>query len=159
MYTGLMKPEFPLLRGLTGDLNYFFDRFGVDKPFIETESMWTPTLEVFEKGNEFFIKADVPGVKPGDLTVEITESELAIKGERKLEKEEKEKGFYRCERSYGSFYRSIPLPEGVKIDLAKATIKNGVLEVKMPVTPIEAKKRRLEIAEGTVGEKGAKHAA
>ena len=159
MYTGLMKPEFPFLRRLTSDLNYFFDRFGVEKPFVETETMWTPTLEAFEKGHEFFVKVEVPGLKPEDLTVEITESELAIKGNRKLEKEEKDKGFYRCERSYGSFYRSIPLPEGVKIDLAKATVKDGVLEVKMPVTPIEAKKRRLEIAEGVVGEKAAKHAA
>jgi len=159
MYTGLMKPEFPFLRRLTSDLNYFFDRFGVENPFVETETMWTPTLEVFEKGNELFVKVDVPGLKPEDLTVEITESALAIKGERKLEKEEKDTGFYRCERSYGSFYRSIPLPEGVKIDLAKATMKNGVLEVKMPTTPIEAKKRRLEIAEAVVGEKVAKHAA
>jgi len=167
MYTSLKKSEFPLLRSLGRDLNYFLDRFGFGEPFAATETFWAPALEVFEKGNELFVKAELPGLKKEDVTLDITDSELTIKGERKMEKEEKEKGYYRTELSYGSFYRSIPLPEGAKIDLAKATMKDGVLEVRLPIVRVEATKRHLEIQAVGVGEKtgekggekGAKHAA
>ena len=114
---------------------------------------------MFETGNELVVKADMPGLKREDIKVEITESELTVSGERKLEKEEKGKDVYRSERSYGSFFRSIALPEGAKVDLAKATVKDGVLEVKMPLTRIESAKRRLEITEGPTGDKSTKHAA
>jgi HSP20 family protein len=147
MNTTLVKPEFPLLRRLSRDLDSFFDRFGFDRPMtFSTELAWTPDLEVLEKGNEFIVKADVPGMKREDIKVELTENELTISGERKMEKEEKEKGFYRTERSYGSFFRTITLPEGVKTKEAKAVVKDGVLEVKMPMAKIEETKRRLEIA-------------
>ncbi|MBI3403534.1 MAG: Hsp20/alpha crystallin family protein [Acidobacteria bacterium] len=147
MNTTLVKPEFPLLRRLSRDLDSFFDRFGFDRPItLAAEFAWTPDLEVLEKGNEFIVKADVPGMKREDIKVELTDNELTISGERKMEKEEKEKGFYRTERSYGSFFRTIALPEGVKTKDAKAIVKDGVLEVKMPMAKIEATKRRLEIA-------------
>ena len=161
MFTSLMKPEFPLLRHLNRDLNYFFGRFGLE-PFAGTETFWAPALEVFEKGNELYVRVELPGLKKEDVTLEIADSELTIKGERKTEKEEKEEGFYRSELNYGSFYRSIPLPEGIKIDLANATMKDGVLEVKLPIARIEPKKHHLEIQEVTSGktsEKTAKHAA
>jgi HSP20 family protein len=147
MNTTLVKPEFPLLRRLSRDIDTFFDRFGLDRPLtLSTEFAWTPDLEVFEKGNEFIVKADVPGMKREDIKVELTDNELTISGERKMEKEEKEKGFYRTERSYGSFFRTITLPEGVKTKDAKAVVRDGVLEVKMPMAKIEETKRRLEIA-------------
>ena len=69
------------------------------------------------------------------------------RGERKKEKEEKKEGYYRAERSYGAFYRTLPLPEGVKVDAAKAAIKDGVLEVTVPAPRLEEKKRTLVIEE------------
>lgn len=149
----VMKSEFPLLRRLSRDLDWFFDRFRFEQPFAPATFAWSPEVEIFDKGNELFVKADVPGLKRDDIKVELSETELTISGERKTEKEEKEKGFYRSERSYGSFYRSITLPEGVQVDQAKAVVKDGVLEVKMPLVKIEQKKRRLEIAEGIPTEK------
>lgn len=147
MNTTLVKPEFPLLRRLSRDIDTFFDRFGFDRPMpFSSEFAWTPDLEVLEKNNEFIVKADVPGMKREDIKVELTDYELTISGERKMEKEEKDKGFYRSERSYGSFLRTIALPEGVKTKDAKAVVKDGVLEVKMPMAKIEETKRRLEIA-------------
>jgi HSP20 family protein len=77
----------------------------------------------------------------------VTEDSLIISGERKQEKEEKREGFYRAERTYGSFYRELPLPEGVKSENAKALVHDGVLEISMPMTKIEEKKRRVEIKE------------
>jgi HSP20 family protein len=145
MSVDLIKPEYPLLRRLSRDFDWFLDRFGVERPYLATDVAWAPVLEVFEKGNEFVIKADVPGLKREDIDVEITDAELTIKGERKLEKEEKNKNYYRTERSYGSFFRSVELPEGVKIDLAKAVVKDGVLEVTMPIAKVEPTKRHLEI--------------
>jgi HSP20 family protein len=158
MNTRLMKTEFPFLRRLNRDFDWFFDAFAREKPFVET-ALWAPDLEVFEAGNELVVKADVPGLKREDIKVDITDSELTISGERKVEKEENEKGVYRSERSYGAFFRSIALPDGAKTDLAKATVKDGVLEVKMPLARIESAKRRLEITDGPAGEKISKHAA
>lgn len=145
MSVDLIKPEYPLLRRLSRDFDWFFDRFGMERPYLGTDVTWAPMLEVFEKGNEFVVKADVPGLKREDIDVEITDAELTIKGERKLEKEEKNKNYYRTERSYGGFFRSVELPEGVKIDSAKAVVKDGVLEVTMPIAKVEPTKRHLEI--------------
>ena len=118
-----------------------------------------PDIEVFERGNELVVKADVPGLKREEITVEIADQTLTIRGERTREKEEKDGEVFRSERTYGSFSRSVTLPEGAKIDLANATVKDGVLEVKMPMARIETKTRRLEIKDGATGEKVAKHAA
>jgi HSP20 family protein len=164
----LMKPEFPLLRKLSRDLETFFD--GLTETsipgFFETNAFWAPDVEVFERGNEFVVRADVPGLKKEEITIELTDEEIMLKGERKQEKEEKADKFYRSERTYGSFYRAVPLPEGVKIDKATAVVKDGVLEVKIPLLKVEPKKVCLEIQGLPVGEKkalpaekGAKHAA
>jgi HSP20 family protein len=101
----------------------------------------------------------LPGLKKENINVEIAEGELRISGERKEEIEKKEKNFYRTERSYGTFLRTIALPEGAKIENATATVKDGVLQVKMPVAKVEAPRRKLEIAEPAPAEKDAKHAA
>jgi HSP20 family protein len=72
-------------------------------------------------------------MKKEDVKVEVTDGHLAISGERKTEAEEKKDQFYKCEREYGSFYRAVPLPEGVKLEDVKATFADGVLEVSIPV--------------------------
>jgi HSP20 family protein len=139
---------FPLFHRLSHELDEMFNRFGLDRPFVEPkEGAWMPAIEMFTKNNEFVVRAEIPGLKKEDIVVEITDDQLVLKGERKEEKEEKGETFYRTERTYGSFYRAVPLPEGVKTETAKANVKDGVLEVTMPMTKVEEKKRRLEIKE------------
>jgi HSP20 family protein len=156
----LIKSEFPLLRRLSRDLDWVFDRLTTEKPLFEGElPAWMPDIEVFERGSEIVVKADVPGLTREEIAVDIADQTLTIRGERKREKEEKKGEVYRSERTYGSFVRSVTLPEGAKLDQATATVKDGVLEVKMPIARIESKTRRLEIKDGATGEKAAKHAA
>lgn len=106
--------------------------------FGATEAAWNPGIDVFEKGNRLFTRIDLPGLKKEDVKVEVTDGHLTISGERRREEEEKEKEFYRCEREYGSFYRVVPLPEGVKAEEVSATFADGVLEVSVPL-PAKAK--------------------
>jgi HSP20 family protein len=109
---------------------------------------WMPQIEVTKANGDFMIKTDLPGLTKDDVKIELTDEVLTISGERKEEKEEKEKDFYRSERCYGRFFRQIPLPEGAKADKANATFTNGVLEVKIPVAKMESSARKLEIKEG-----------
>jgi HSP20 family protein len=109
--------------------------------------MWAPQIEVFQRENELVIRADLPGMKRDDITVDITEDAVTIQGERRQESEEEREGVYRSERVYGSFYRAIPLPEAAIIEQANATFRDGVLEITMPVPP-KSKGRRIEIGEG-----------
>jgi len=107
-------------------------------------SAWSPQVEVFERGNQLVVRADLPGMTRDDIQVDITDDALVIRGERRSEREEDEEGYHRSERSYGSFYRTIPLGEGVDAGNAEATFRNGVLEITMPA-PKRAERRRLEI--------------
>jgi HSP20 family protein len=112
--------------------------------------MWTPELEIFQRDNELVIRADLPGLTKDDVKVDVSDNQVIIEGERQRHHDEEREGFYRSERSYGRFYRTIPLPEGVIADQAKATFKDGVLEVTMPAPPESARRgRRLEISEGS----------
>lgn len=110
------------------------------------QALWSPQIEVFERDNQLKVRADLPGLKKEDVNIDIEDDNLVIQGERKSEHEEKREGFYRSERSYGSFCRTIPLPEGVNPDEVKANFENGVLEVTIP-TPQqpERQSRRIEI--------------
>jgi HSP20 family protein len=161
MGSKLVKPEFPFLRRLGGDVDWFFDRFGFDRPLFDAATaMWTPYVEVFEKADELVVRAELPGLKKEQIKVEIADGELTISGERREEEEKKEKDFYRSERKYGSFLRTIGLPEGATLEKATATVKDGVLEVKIPVAKVETPRRRLDITgEATTGENAGKHAA
>lgn len=137
---------FPLFHRLSRELDAMFERFGMERPvFEELPRMWTPEVEVSTKNNELLVKVDVPGMKKEEMTIEVVENVLVVRGERKQEKEEKKEGFFRTERTYGSFYRSLPLPEGANPELAKATMHDGVLEVTMPMVKVEEKVRKLEI--------------
>ncbi len=90
-------------------------------------TLWSPQVEVFERGGQLVVRADLPGMTRDDINIEVTDDSLVIRGERKSEREENEEGYYRSERSYGSFYRQIPLPEGVNAENANATFRNGML--------------------------------
>jgi len=96
------------------------------------EKGWMPAVDVFEKEDRFVVKAELPGMKEEDIDVSVVGDTLSIKGEKKTETEIEEEGYYRCERSYGSFYRSIPLPSTVDADKIEASFEDGVLEVALP---------------------------
>jgi HSP20 family protein len=93
---------------------------------------WAPRMDVYEQGGDLVVKAELPGVKKDDMEVTLDDGDLVIRGERKAEKEVKEESFYRMERSYGSFYRRLPLSFEVKPDQIKASCADGVLEIRIP---------------------------
>lgn len=161
---------FRMMRHFTKDMERMFGDFpGFWFPkFFNTEItpfrmefenvQWVPQIEVLQNNGNFMVRADLPGLTKDDVKVEMNGNLLMISGERKEEKEEKLEGFYRSERSYGNFYRHIPLPEGVKTENATATFRNGVLEITMPMPKAEVTTRKLEIKEPPV-EKAAKATA
>jgi len=102
-------------------------------------------IDVFERDHHLVTKVDLPGLKKDEVKVEVTDNFLTISGERKAEKEEKREGYYRSERSYGSFHRQIPLPEGAKTDTATAEFKDGVLEIAMQAPERKPLARQLTI--------------
>lgn len=102
---------------------------------------WYPAVEVSEQNGQLEVHAELPGLKPEDVKVEVTDDALIIRGEKKYEREHHLGKAYRSERQYGEFYREIPLPQGVKAEQAKAQFRNGVLEITVPV-PEEANRRR-----------------
>jgi HSP20 family protein len=149
------RDPFGLFRQMTSEFDRAFDEpfwWSFRRPFLPVAAgggtTWSPEIDVFEKDNRLVTKVDLPGMKKEDVKVEVTDGHLAISGERKTETEEKKDAFYRCEREYGSFYRVVPLPDGVKLEDVKATFSEGVLEVSVPLpAKPEAKVRKVEIQE------------
>jgi HSP20 family protein len=119
-------------------------------------SMWLPQVEAFEREGKLIVRADLPGLTKNDIDVDVTDDAIKIRGERRQEKEENEEGYYRSERSYGSFYREIPLPSGVNREEANATFRNGVLEITMPAPARQSGSRRVEIGDASETEQQAK---
>ena len=128
--------------------NFFTTDFAPFRSGLE-KGAWMPQIEVLQNNGKLMVRADLPGLAKDDVKLEITDDFLTISGERKEEKEEKREGFYRSERSYGSFYRQIPLPEGAKTENAAATFTNGVLEISIPAPKVEPSIRKLEINAAT----------
>jgi HSP20 family protein len=110
---------------------------------------WAPQMEVMQRGNELVISADLPGLTPDDVQLQVEDGMLTISGERRQSGEERQDGFYRSERSYGSFSRSIALPEGVDEDQVNARFEHGVLEVSVPLPQQQRRRgRRVQIQSG-----------
>jgi len=111
---------------------------------------WTPQIETFQRGEDLVVRADLPGLRPEEVTVEVTDDTLTIHGERRRECEESGAGYYRSERSYGSFHRRIGLPHGVDPAHIKAQFKDGVLEVTMPAAAANqgTRGRRIDVKGG-----------
>jgi HSP20 family protein len=111
-----------------------------------TEGMLKPTLDLSANDKEYIISVEIPGVDEKDVSVELTGDTLAIRGQKKQEKEEKERNFYRMERSYGSFQRVLSLPEDIDEEGIKAKFKKGVLTVTMPRKSVPASgAKRIEV--------------
>jgi HSP20 family protein len=105
---------------------------------------WIPPMDLVETEDHFVLKADLPGLTESDVNIEVESNVLTISGERKTEHEAKKDGYYRLERSMGSFSRSLTLPEGIDAEAVTASFDGGVLEVRIP-KPAEAKPRRVQI--------------
>jgi HSP20 family protein len=105
---------------------------------------WAPAVDIVETENELILKADVPGVELKDIDIQLENGTLTVKGERKFEKEEKNKGFHRMERSYGSFVRIFTVPETVDSEQVKAGYEAGVLTITLPKKEI-AKPKAIKV--------------
>jgi HSP20 family protein len=134
------------LTGLQSDVNRLFNSF-----FEASDGgarRWTPAVDVIETDRHLMLKADLPGLSEEDVQIEVADNVLTISGERKNETEERKEGYYRLERAFGSFSRSLTLPEGIDADNIEATFDSGVLDVKVP-KPEEVKPRRVSIGRGS----------
>ncbi len=114
--------------------------------FEEAEEEFAPAIESYVKEGNLVVRADVPGLEPKDIEVSLLHDVLSIKGERKSEKEVKREDYLRREVSYGAFERRMSLPQGAATDKVKASFKNGVIEITIPLAKeIGAKRIALEV--------------
>ena len=123
-----------LLTNLQDEMNKIFDRNLMQKSDSSNvaTSEWSPSVDVIERKDHFEITADIPGIDPKDIRLNIENGMLTIQGERKQKKEESGASYYRSERSYGVFYRRFSLPDTADLENIKAKGKNGVLEIVIP---------------------------
>jgi HSP20 family protein len=158
----LVESPFGTLQRFADEMDNLFDDFGLGRGWMASRlgrngiarassvstQAWAPHIDVYQQKNELVVRADLPGMKKDDVCIDVTDTDIAISGERRADQESEREGVYRSERVYGSFYRTIPLPEGAIADQAKATFDNGVLEIRMPAPPEQVTRgRRLEIGE------------
>ena len=137
-------------------MNRLFDDFfegplGISSFLGESDLMgdFAPRLDISETDKEISIAAELPGLEPEDVHISLDRNTLTLSGEKRKEKEEKGKRFYRVERSYGSFHRSISLPDDVNQDKIDATFKRGVLKIKLPKTQTaQRQSKRIAIKSG-----------
>jgi HSP20 family protein len=137
------------LVSLQGDLNRLFDRFFERPGNRGAVRRWIPAMDLVESGDHLVLRADLPGMSEDDVDIEVKDGVLTISGERKEEHEEKDEGYHRVERAFGSFSRSLSLPEGVDVDKVEANFDDGVLEVRVP-KPQEKQPTRVQIGKGSV---------
>lgn len=138
---------------LMADMDRLFENFKSDweNAFIvprasASDSIRQPLVDLADNGKEYVVKAEVPGMKKEDLTIEITENGIEISGETKSEQNEEHKGYLRRERRYASYFRSLPLPDAVLTDKVEAELKDGVLTVKLPkAAPPEKKAKKVQV--------------
>jgi HSP20 family protein len=169
-YTGALSGygggPFSVMRRITDEMDRLFENLGMGRGLFGSESMagsawdvsghggegapsmWSPRIEMCERNGKLLIEADLPGIKRDDVHVRIEQDEVVIEGERRQEQSTSESGYYRSERSYGSFYRTIPLPEGTNADSATATFRDGVLEIELDEPRRQVRGRTLDIRDG-----------
>jgi HSP20 family protein len=152
-----MSP-FALMRRFMEDIEQQWPQLGMGRGgqgmATAGSEFFSPPVEIFEREGHLVVRADVPGLTKDDVHVEVTDEALTIEGERRSEHEERQGGFFRSERRYGTFRRQIPLPEGVNADQVTASFKDGVLEVSMPAPQQQARGRRIEIQSGAPSPSG-----
>ncbi len=134
----LMKPE-PFSR----EIDRLFDTLFDANEWRSQRRL--PPIDLAEQDDHFVLRADLPGLDENDVNIEIQDNTLTISGERKSEHEERQRGWFRVERSFGSFSRSLNLPEGVDANAIAAEFDRGVLEIRIP-KPEERKPHRIAIS-------------
>jgi HSP20 family protein len=139
---------FSLMRRMTEEMDRVIQEFGLERG-EGNRTGWSPAIEVGEHDGKYSVRAELPGLSPNDVKVEVTDDALVIQGERKVEQEQEEGGTRRTERQYGLFYRSIPLPEGADVEHASAKFENGLLEVTVPVPQQQQQRRSIPIQAAT----------
>ena len=163
-YSGYGSGPFSVMRRISDEMDRLFENFGFGRSLFPSEgrqgnwdvggygegapSMWSPHVEVCERNGKLLIQADLPGMKRDDVNVRIEQDQVIIQGERHQQQQSQQSGYYRSERSYGSFYRAIPLPEGTDSESATASFRDGVLEIEVDMPRQQQRGRTLEIREG-----------
>jgi len=151
---------FNLMHRLTADMDRLFENFGLgmfsrgawpftglrQNNFGASAASWSPHIEMFEQEGRLVVQAELPGLRKDDVQVQVEDDAIVISGERRTESQSNEAGRYLSERSYGSFYRMIPLPDGVDSEGANATFRDGVLRIEMPLNQ-RPRGRKLEIGD------------
>src|ERR1700682_2913669 len=170
-YGGYGSGPFSTMRRISDEMDRLFDSFGFGPSPSEfgqgpqarfgdlegTSALWAPHVDVVERDGKLLISADLPGVKKEDVKVEINQDSVTIQGQRHQERTSSDRGYYQSERSYGSFYRSIPLPEGANTESASATFRDGVLQIEVQAPSQQAGGRTLEIKDASGMTAGSKN--
>jgi HSP20 family protein len=142
------------MRRFVEDMDRLFQDFGFGGALalrnLAPVAAWSPQVEVFQRDGQLVVRASLPGLNKDDVQIELRDDALILRGERRQEHEEQREGYYRCEVTHGSFYREIPLPEGVKTDDAAATFRDGVLEITMQAPRQQTRGRQLQIQDASV---------
>lgn len=162
-YFGALDGPLSMMRRISEDMDHLFESFGFGRSRFPTAfgqadlaglgagegtaALWTPHIEVYERDGKLVVNAELPGVKKEDVHAEITPDAVTIRGQRKQEKTSSEGALYRSERSYGAFYRTIPLPEGVNAESASASFRDGVLQIEMDAPQRPVRGRTLHIGD------------
>ncbi len=142
---GIARTDNPFL-SLQSEVDRLFDDFTRGFPAFGNggSAKMLPTVDVAETDKEIEITAELPGLEERDVQVNVADNILTIRGEKKAEKEEKDKNYRLFERSYGSFERTLELPNGIKADAIKASIAKGVLKVTVP-KPAPAQVKKIDV--------------
>lgn len=168
MASAFMSNPFAFAQAMSQEMDRLFGAFGSEdlaSPYAQGAAgrglastgqaagrgmtQWTPQMEAFQRGNELVVRADLPGLKPDEVQIDVEDGVLTISGERRESSEDRREGWYRSERSYGAFSRSIALPEGVDEDQVNARYEQGVLEVTVPLPQQQRPRaRRVQIQAG-----------
>ncbi len=141
------------LSTIQSEMNRLFNTF-FDTPTVAGSAgngaalrRWVPAMDLVETGDDFVLRADLPGLSESEVNIELEDNVLTISGERKAEHSESKEGYYRVERTFGSFSRSLTLPDGVDPEAVRASFDKGVLEVRIP-KPEARKPRKVAISVG-----------
>ena len=142
---GIARTDNPFV-SLQNEIDRLFENFSTGFPLLGNgmTNVTLPSMDVSETDKDIEVTAELPGLEKKDVQINMADNVLTIRGEKKAEKEQKDKNYRLVERSYGSFERSIQLPEGVNADAIKATIDKGVLKVTVP-KPVPAQVKTIEV--------------
>lgn len=144
---------FSLMRRMTEEMDRVF---GDGRPEQQVSgALWAPAIEVSQQQGNYVVRAELPGLTPEDVRIEVENDALVLQGERKFERDEEQGGVHQTEIRYGGFNRTIPLPEGANAEQARANFENGVLEITIPVLEQKTQRKQISIQTGSTASSNA----